>query len=365
MGRFNLAVVGGTGVGKSSLVNAIFGEQRARVGIGLPVTAGVNYYASDSGTFGVWDFEGFEVGTTGSPADLVRQNLLAIASGPKIQQIAVVWYCIASTAARLTLGDIEAIRAFKDQGLHVILVLTKVARVRNPVTQRWAYADDVVEFSEWLANPTDHLGNPIELPVEEVRFTAAVDQGKFGGKAHGLDELLESTFSLSPDGATDALRIAQRLSLPMKRALAKRYIALAATAAGGAAAQPFPVADAALLAPIQLVMMGRITVAYDLPSTGVLSARRLAPVALEFAGKAAARSLVKLIPGAGLVINTTVAVTLTAASGEGWRRFCEAVYTGAIDPNHIDGAWRDYGPSALEVVNEFLKAKTRRGVSMP
>src|SRR5664279_3226129 len=63
IGRFNLAIVGGTGVGKSSLVNAIFDEPRAATGVGLPVTAGVSYYQSDSGSLGVWDFEGFEIGT--------------------------------------------------------------------------------------------------------------------------------------------------------------------------------------------------------------------------------------------------------------------------------------------------------------
>ncbi|HEY0248686.1 MAG TPA: GTPase [Gryllotalpicola sp.] len=36
-GRFKLAIVGGTGVGKSSLVNAVFGRDRAKVGKGLPV----------------------------------------------------------------------------------------------------------------------------------------------------------------------------------------------------------------------------------------------------------------------------------------------------------------------------------------
>ncbi|MFC7765218.1 GTPase [Leucobacter soli] len=64
-GRFNLAIVGGTGVGKSSLVNAVFGRDHAKVGKGLPVTSGVNYYHDDS--LGIWDFEGFEIGSSRSP----------------------------------------------------------------------------------------------------------------------------------------------------------------------------------------------------------------------------------------------------------------------------------------------------------
>jgi len=62
IGRFNLAILGDTGVGKSSLVNAIFGAERAKTGIGAPVTQGVDYHLSDDETFGVWDFEGFEHG---------------------------------------------------------------------------------------------------------------------------------------------------------------------------------------------------------------------------------------------------------------------------------------------------------------
>jgi len=55
IGRFNLAIVGPTGVGKSSLVNAVFGEDRAATGVGLPVTRGVQYYTDKS--LGIWDFD--------------------------------------------------------------------------------------------------------------------------------------------------------------------------------------------------------------------------------------------------------------------------------------------------------------------
>lgn len=219
IGRFNLAIVGGTGVGKSSLVNAVFGEPRAVTGVGMPVTKGVSYHASSTGSFGVWDFEGFEIGEHKNPSKLVSDNLREISNGDPIRHIAVVWYCVSSSAARLTEADLEAIDAFHAGGLKVILVLTKVGRVQNPITRKWSYANDAVAFAEWLANPTGRDGESFTIPVEGISFTAAVDQGAVGGPAHGLDDLLLATFELSPDGDQDALKVAQRISMPMKRDL--------------------------------------------------------------------------------------------------------------------------------------------------
>ena len=62
MGRFNLAIFGKTGVGKSTLINAIFGEEVARTGIGEPVTHGSHLYLDKVGHLGIVDTQGLEVG---------------------------------------------------------------------------------------------------------------------------------------------------------------------------------------------------------------------------------------------------------------------------------------------------------------
>lgn len=62
IGRFNMALFGKTGVGKSTLVNAIFGEYLAATGIGEPVTRSSQMYMHKSGVLGVLDTVGLEIG---------------------------------------------------------------------------------------------------------------------------------------------------------------------------------------------------------------------------------------------------------------------------------------------------------------
>lgn len=353
-GRFNLAIIGGTGVGKSSLVNAVFGWDHAKVGKGLPVTSGVDYYHDKS--LGIWDFEGFEIGSSRSPAETLRGHLKTISERPAEQQIAVVWYCVLSKADRLTQTDIDLIRELDTAGLPVILVLTKVDWMKNSITGRYKAPKDTEEFRAWLEDPVDASGNSIEIPIQRVILTAARgNQGK--GAGHGLGELVAETLALSPEDEKDAFRIAQRLNLPWKRDMARPVIATAASAAAVAAAVPIPIADAVALAPIQMVMMGRIAAIYDLEFKAMLSGSAVAQLGAQIAGKALARSFIKLIPGAGNAVNAAVAFALTGATGEGWLRLCERVHTGEVDPSQVSDVWRDYSPAVVTIIKKMIEQK--------
>ncbi|MEJ1154338.1 YcjF family protein [Microbacterium marmarense] len=355
-GRFNLAIIGDSGVGKSSLVNAVFGRDWAKVGAGLPVTRGVEYYHDDS--LGIWDIEGFEIGSDRLPADQLKSHLMSIAERPASEQISVVWYCVESHAARLTPAAIAMIQALDAAGFPVILVLTKVDWGKNPVTGKRTVTKDLQQFVAWLEEPHDN-GMPISVPYQRIILTSTRDKhGK--GTGHGLGELVAETLALSPEDEKDAFRIAQRLNLPWKRELARPIITAASGMAAAAAATPIPVADSVALAPIQLTMMGRIATIYDLELKAMMSAGALAQLGVQFTGQALARSFLKLIPGAGSVIGASVAFALTAATGEAWMRLCEQVHTGKLDVKKISEAWGDYAPSFLDVVRKMMEQKVTK-----
>ncbi len=351
-GRFNLGIVGETGVGKSSLVNAVFGEARARVGVGLPVTRGVNYY--HEGALGIWDFEGFEIG--GGAPQLLRENLRKIAERPADEQISVVWYCVLSSAGRLTRTDIAMINELEAAGLPVIIVLTKVDWDRNPVTGKMTPSYAAETLRRWIENPRDEVGRPITIHNRGVVLTSAVNS-KGKGVGYGLSDLVERTLELSPASEKDAFRIVQTLNLGWKRDMARRDVTAATASAAAAAAVPIPIATAAVLAPIQLAMMGRVAVVYDLELRSVFSVSALAQLATQMTGRALAASLVKFIPGAGSVIDAAVASALTAATGEGWIRFCEAIYTGKVDLRSAEAVWQRYAPTAASVFAQWAAAK--------
>ncbi|QEW04633.1 GTPase family protein [Microbacterium lushaniae] len=357
-GRFNLAIIGSSGVGKSSLVNAVFGRDWAKVGTGLPVTRGVQYYHDES--LGIWDVEGFEIGSKLSPAVQLRGHLKIISERPANEQISVVWYCVNASSARLQQPEIDMIRELDAQGLPVVLVLTKVDWTKNPITGKRDVAHALKEFVEWLEQPVDERGEPLAIPYERVILTSTTDRhGK--GKGHGLGELVAETLALSPENDQDAFRIAQRLNLPWKRELARPVITAAATAAAAAAAVPIPVADAVALAPIQLGMMGRIAAIYDLEMKTMMSAGAIAQLGVQFTGQALARSAFKFIPGAGSVIGASVAFALTVATGEGWMRLCEQVHTGKLDIAKVSESWGDYAPGFLDIIRKMTIEKAAGG----
>lgn len=317
LGCFNLALFGKTGAGKSTLVNAIFGEDRAQTGMGVPITKGLVYHRHEDGFFGLYDSEGFETGTSG---DAVLAGLRRIAeqqgTRPIAERIHAVWYVVRWSDRRFETSQASFIRTLVSLGFPVIVVLTQVP------TRDGLPHPDAVAFAEFIQS--------LDVPVVDVLLTNALADPFTGSPTFGLQALLDATYRMAPEAARQALTAAQVIDVGRKKKAAAGIVRQSAAAAAVVGATPIPFADAALLVPTQLSMIARITAAYGLPTRASRSLAVAGSIVLTggatIAGRYATTNLLKFVPGgvvAGSAISATVAASLTKAIGAAWIEVCE------------------------------------------
>ena len=320
LGTFNLAVFGKTGAGKSTLVNAIFGRDVARTGVGQPVTKGLVYHRHPDGFLGLYDSEGFETGTAG---DVILEGLKTLVADhgarPVDQRIHAAWYLVRWSDRRFEGAQAEFVKALHAVGLPVIVVMAQVP------TRDGVIHPDALEFARYI----EGLGLPL-APRGRVVLTNALVDDFSGAPVFGLQQLLDDTYEVVPEVAERALTAAQVLDIGRKKKVVAGIVNQAAVIAAGIGATPIPFADAALLIPNQVTMIARITAAYGLPPSRSRAMAAAGSIVLTggatMAGKYAVTNLMKFVPGgaiAGSAVSATVAASLTKAVGLAWSRVCE------------------------------------------
>lgn len=349
MGRFNLGVFGKTGVGKSTLINAVFGEAVADTGIGAPVTRDSKLYAGVQGSLGLIDTRGLEMGR--DDKDVLKDLKKFVnerRSLPLTEQMHAAWYCVRALDRRFEESEVAFIRALDALDVPVMLVFTQV-----PVRDGQFHPDAVA-----LAQHVETLALPI---VGGRPFMTYALRDQFSGQpAYGLTELLNATFLVAPDAVHAALAAAQKIDLDRKAQAAQRQIAASIAAAAGATAVPIPFSAAALLVPIQLAMMSRIAQLYAIPFDRAAMMAIASTTIATSAGRSTAAGLLKMIPGAGSVaggvINASVASGLTLAMGHAWLTVVQKAHGGEVPS--INGV---FDPKVLRQIfeEEFAKRVPR------
>lgn len=196
----NVLVSGKTGAGKSTLINAVFGEQLAETGIGLPVTDKPRRYAKDGIPVTVLDTRGLELGECDGRGNEFTEEIdqRAVATGD--EQLHVAWYCIAAPSDRIDEGEERHLAALASR-LPIIVVVT-MSFERQQADE---LARQIAEYS--LAG------------VWEV-LTVIAEPRQYCGEtigACGLDGLVRATLAaLNNRGLKMAFLNAQRVSLPEK-----------------------------------------------------------------------------------------------------------------------------------------------------
>ncbi len=158
-----------------------------------------------------------------------------------------------------------------------------------------------------------------------------------------------------------------------RRSQARRMIAGTAAGAAVVGAVPIPIADSALLVPLQLHMLTRIAKIYGMEKDSAENAvidNIIKVGATTMAGRTILSAL-KGVPGihlAASVLNALVAGTVTYAAGEISAMVFEGIQRGTIDPKTIDWAryievlYREKMPEYTELIQEALEKRSAEDV---
>lgn len=323
LGRFNLGVFGKTGVGKSTLINAVFGEPVAKTGIGEPVTVDSQVYLDRRGTLGLIDTRGLEIGADNKEiTKQLKKTVEALRKKPLHEQMHAAWYCVRGMDRRFEESEAEVIQTLVEMEVPVMVVMTQVPM------REGQYHPDAIELARQIQEK--------HLPIVEGRvfMTFAMRDQFTGQPPYGLMELLQATFRVVPQAVRGALATAQQVDLRLKAREANTAVGTAVTAAAAAAASPIPFSDAAMLVPIQLAMLARIAQLYNVRVDRAAMMAIASTAIATTAGRATFTNLIKLIPGAGTVaggaISAGVASTFTLAMGQAWIAVCQKASQGGL-----------------------------------
>lgn len=325
--HLNIIVAGKTGVGKSTLINAVFRDNLAETGMGKPVTDHMRKITKKGVPLSIFDTRGFELGKEVQAEvkkEVVDTISKGLASHDVNEAIHCIWYCINTASNRIEPEEIEWLRELsKDNQITqvpIIVVLTQSFSKKKAQELRKILLDENLDIIQVV---------PVLAENYEIEDLGVA-------QAYGLDILIQVMEEALPDELMDTLHNVQIASLKAKKLRAQAAVATASVAAAGEGAAPIPFADCALLIPTQLGMIASITVIFGFDvNKSIITALLSSTIGAGGAtllGKTVVSNLLKLIPGAGTVaggaISAGTAGVITAALGEAYIGVMELVFKG-------------------------------------
>ena len=340
MKRGNVLVIGNSGVGKSTLINAVLGEDCAVTGYGTTGTTDkLNIYESKNVPFRVIDTAGFEpsfIKERKAVGAVKKWSKESVKAGKEDTQINVIWFCVEGTSSKLFPKAIKDLSRATSMwpSIPVIVVITKSysipERKRNIEMVHNAFASQK-RYSKNLKKVIPVVAQTLIINEENNLYVPP----------EGITELIDATNELLPEGIKAAKTDIATFKLNRKRALAHSIVGVATTGAVVVGAVPIPFADALILGPVELAEVNALAQVYGI-NKNEESKRFLNSIVevgtVSIAAKAAIGAL-KAVPGINIgaaVMNAIIAGSIVAALGEGAVYAFEQIYLGTKTVADID-----------------------------
>ena len=328
----NVLLLGNSGVGKSTLINAVLDNDVARISLGERGTDKMDIYEGGGVPFRLIDSKGMEyshLSQTSARRQIEKWMKENLDDENSEKCVSMIWYCVDAMSARLFEDNIKLLRGvtrfWKD--ISVIVVLTK--SYSEP--QRDEFEDIVYRQIQKYGKGRINVRGVIsvvakEMPINDMTVVPP----------YGLEKLVDKTVDLTPEALRMADGAVMDYKLGVKRRMAHGFTAAVTAGSAAVGASPVPVADEVILVPAQTALVRDIAKIYGVPSKDSSLIRTIVECGtVSIPARAAVSSLKAALPGVGNAINAVVAAVFSGAIGEITIAIMENIYTGRIDDNDL------------------------------
>ena len=349
----NVVVVGNSGVGKSTLINALFQTYAAETGIGEATTREVRVYESDYLAFRLIDTIGFEPGKINQSRAIMslrKWSRDSIKNNDPTRQINMIWYCVDGTSRKMFKKNIDMLARATSiwKSVPIIVVITKsYSKPERDENVRMIYS----AFQNH-SKLRDNLRGIIPIVAQTYKIDADLN---INVTPDGLGELLAETMRFLPEGVMASVVDRNYFNLQQKRFMAHSVVGVSTLAGVTVGLVPIPFPDGTILTPLEVGEIKSLSKLYglEMDSNADLVQTIISAGTAGIIAKSAINSI-KLIPGINIaadVLNGIVAGVIVAALGEGSIFVFEQIYTGKKSAN--DTEW----------VKKFMDSKVATGIT--
>ena len=344
IGKANIVVAGKSGVGKSTLINAIFQSELSRTGTGKRVTENIIECSKDNIPVKIYDTVGLEIDKF---QDFYKQIVSLIDEKIKTrdqkQYIHCIWYCVNATSNRFEEAEENFLRriAINENFKHIPIFLI--------LTQSY-FKSNVEKFKKTIDSR--------DLPIKNIVSVVALNMDGEGYSiaAYGCDELIEKTIYELDNFAKNAFAAATKL-LKIKRKQARAIIMGASVSSSiSALAIPIPIADLAVISASQMGMLTSITHIFGLDVDRKIIKTLIVTILGGGGGSIVTLSFIKMLPSIGTAIGSTaiavVAPAMTYALGEAYLELLTQIWDGTLEKDMLENKMEFY--KAKEIMMDLF-----------
>lgn len=329
-----IAIVGRRGAGKSSLINAIFGQERAEVGHTKSQTGIGRWYGfeNESGSIDILDTRGLgeasrpeEQALTASPLEEIQT-----AVEEKCPDVILFLSKAKEVDARLEedLQQLQQLREMIRETHHydipVVGIVTQVDELAplSNIDPPFDHPEKQANINETVSILTKRLSEHISKPVKVIPVAAYMEfeNGKLVyDRRWNIDQLIDFLLTELPEEAQVILAKLAKINSVQKK-LARRISRSVMGITGLIGASPIPIADMPVITGLQISLVGSIAIIGGQKLTRKSIGQFIGAMGLNvgagLALREVARQLAKIIPGAGNIVSGAVATAGTYAISE-------------------------------------------------